>query len=240
MSEPLHLKVKKGDIAERVLIAGDPARVRQVSSMLEKPRLVNENRGFLAFTGAFKGVPISVVTHGIGAPSILIVIEELVKAGAKAIIRLGSCGAFYPGAKIGEVIIPTGCAYYPGGSYYQYLKEWVCASTSPNYEVLTNIVRSCEAEGLSYKLGPVFTSDAFYAEDPEFAGKWFSRGVIGVEMECAPLFMLASMRRIKAGALFMVSDSLVEDLGFADSEALKEHARKAAKAALNALISTKT
>ena len=239
MSEPLHLKVKKGDIAERVLVAGDPARVEQISKMLKSPRLVNTNRGFLSFTGHYEDVPISVVTHGIGAPSLLIVAEELIKAGAKAILRLGSCGAFYKGSKIGELIIPTGCVYYFGGAYYQYQREPVCGPSVPDFSLLLSIVHAAEERGIKYRLGPVFSSDAFYAEDPNFAQRWAERGVIAVEMECASLFMLGLMRHVKTAALLMVSDSLVEDLGFADAEILKEHAYKAAEIALKALVNLK-
>jgi 5'-methylthioadenosine phosphorylase len=239
MSEPLHLKVKKGDIADRVIIAGDPARVKQVSGMLESPRLVNENRGFIAYTGKYEGVPVSVVTHGIGAPSVLIVMEELVKAGAKAVVRVGSCGALYKGSSIGEIVIPTGCVYYPGGPYYQYQREWVCGPAAPDFRLLENLVKVAEEEHINYRLGPVFSSDAFYAEDPGFATKWNSRGVIAVEMECAAVFMLGLMRGVKTAALFMVSDSLVEDLGFADAEKLRQYAERAAVVALKALLRTK-
>ncbi len=239
MNQPVHIRVKKGDIAERVVVAGDPARVRQVSSLLENPKLVNENRGLLAYTGTYKGVPVSIVTHGIGVPSALIVMEELIMVGAKAIVRLGSCGAMFRGARIGDIIIPTGCAYYPGGAYYQYQNEPVCGPSSPDYELLTNLVHSAEEAGIKYYLGPVLSSDAFYAEDPEFASKWHSRGVIAVEMECAALFMLGLMRRVKTAAILMVSDSLVEDLGFAGAEELREFADRSARVALNALIKTK-
>ena len=238
VGKPIHLKIKPEDVAKRVIVAGDPARVEQVSTLLDKVRLVNKNRGFITYTGEYKGVPITIATHGVGVPSASIVFEELAMVGAKAIVRLGSCGALVKGFKIGDVIIPTGCAYYPGGAYYQYLREWVCTATSPDYELLKNLVESAHAAGLRYALGPIISSDAFYAEDPEFAEKWASRGVIAVEMECAGLFMLGLMRKVKTAAILLVSDSLVEDLGFASAEELKEYALKAAEATLEALIKT--
>ncbi|MCD6278807.1 MAG: purine-nucleoside phosphorylase [Desulfurococcales archaeon] len=238
IGKPIHLKIKPENVAKRVVVAGDPARVEQVSKLLEKVRLINKNRGFITYTGEYKGVPITVATHGVGFPSAGIVFEELAMVGAKAIVRLGSCGALVKGFKIGDLIIPTGCAYYPGGAYYQYLGEYVCTATSPDYEMLKSLVESAHSLGVRYSLGPVISSDAFYAEDPEFAKRWASRGILAVEMECAGLFMFGLMRKVRTAAVLLVSDSLVEDLGFASAEELREYALKAAEVALEALIKT--
>ncbi len=233
---PIHLKVNQGDIAERVVVAGDPARVEYISEkFLDEPRLVNTNRGLTAYTGKYKGVKISIVTHGMGIPSALIVLEELIQVGAKAVVRLGSCGAMVPGMKIGDVVIPTGASYYPGGVFYQYYKEKICAPAVPDFSLLRALVDTAEEKGLTYKLGPVLSSDAFYAEGPDFAKKWASRGVIAVEMECAGIFSIGLMRGIKTASLLLVSDSLVEDLGFADAKVLNKYADKAAEVVLDAL-----
>jgi len=236
----IHLRdVREGDIAERAIIAGDPSRVEGVKDLLKSPRLVNRYRGLVAYTGIYEGLPVSIVTHGMGVPSALIVVEELIKAGAKAIVRLGSCGAFYKGSRIGDLIIPTGCAYYLGGAFYQYLEEPVCGPTSPDFELTSNLVQAAEESKLRYKLGPVLTSDAFYAESKDFAKKWGERGVVAVEMECAGLFLLGNLRHVRTAALLMVSDSLVEDIGFASAEELKDYADRAAEVALRALIKLK-
>ena len=233
----IHLRdVEEGGIAERVVIAGDPSRVEQVKGLLRSPKLVNRYRGLTAYSGIYEGVPMSIVTHGMGVPSVLIVAEELIKAGAKAIVRLGSCGAFYKGSRVGDLVIPTGCVYYPGGAYYQYLNEHVCGPTSPDYMLTSNLVQTAKESGLRYKLGPVLTSDAFYAESKDFARKWLRRGVLAVEMECAGLFLLGNLRGVKASALLIVSDSLIEDIGFASAGELEEYASKAAEAALKALL----
>jgi len=237
---PIHLKVNQGDIAERVIVAGDPERVEYISKkFLKEPRLVNANRGLLAYTGKYGGVNVSVVTHGMGAPSALIVLEELIQVGAKAVVRLGSCGAMVHGMKVGDVIIPTGASYYPGGAYYQYYKECICAPAVPDFNLLKTLVDAAKEKGLNYRLGPVLSSDAFYAEDPDFAKKWASRGVIAVEMECAGIFSIGLMRGIKTASLLLVSDSLVEDLGFADAKVLNKYADKAAKVVLDALTTVK-
>jgi len=237
---PIHLKVNQGDVAERVVVAGDPARVEYISKkFLKEPRVVNTNRGLIAYTGKYKGMKISIVTHGMGAPSALIVLEELIEVGAKAVIRLGSCGAMIPGMKIGDVVIPTGASYYPGGAYYQYYREQICAPAVPDFNLLKALVDAAEEKGLNYRLGPILSSDAFYAEDPDFARKWASRGVIAVEMECAGIFSIGLMRGIKTASLLLVSDSLVEDLGFADARELNRYADRAAEVVLDALTKIK-
>lgn len=235
MIGPIHIKARKGDVAERVIIAGDPARVKQTASILENPVLVNENRGFLVYTGRYRGTPVSVACHGVGHPSSMLVVEELIMLGAKVIVRFGTCGAMVKGLKIGDVIIPTGAAYHLGGAFYQYLREDVCMACAPHFEVLKVLVEETQKAGVKYVLGPVISSDAFYAEDPEFVKKWTSRGVVAVEMECAGLFMLSTMRGVKTGALLLVSDSLVEELGFASAEELKQYVERAAKIVLEAI-----
>lgn len=233
---PIHIKAKRGDVAERVIVAGDPARVEQLVKMIENPRLVNTNRGFTVYTGAYKGVPVSIAVHGVGHPSSMLVFEELVMLGARIIIRFGTCGAMVKGLRIGDVVIPTAAAYYPGGAFYQYLKESICTATAPHFEVLKTLVEEVQKSGVNYVIGPIVSSDAFYAEDPEFTKKWTSRGITAVEMECAGLFMLGSMRGIKVGALLMVSDSLVEELGFASAEELRVYVERAGKIVLDSII----
>lgn len=236
MIGPIHIKAKKEDIAERVVIAGDPARVEQLTKIIENPRLVNTNRGFIIYTGSYKGVPVSIAVHGVGHPSSMLVVEELIMLGAKIIIRFGTCGAMVKGLRIGDIVIPTAAAYYPGGAFYQYLRESVCIATAPHFEVLKTLVKEVQKAGVNYVIGPIVSSDAFYAEDPEFTKKWISRGITAVEMECAGLFMLGAMRGVKTGALLMVSDSLVEELGFASAEELKEYVERAGRIVLESII----
>jgi 5'-methylthioadenosine phosphorylase len=233
---PIHIKAKRGEVAERVIVAGDPARVEHVAKMLENPRLVNTNRGFLVYTGLYRGVPVSVAMHGVGHPSSMLVLEELAMLGARVVVRFGTCGAMVKGLRIGDVVIPTAAAYHPGGAFYQYLREGVCMATAPHFEVLKAVVEEVQKAGINYVIGPIVSSDAFYAEDPEFVKKWTSRGIIAVEMECAGLFMLGAMRGLKTGAVLMVSDSLVEELGFATAEELKAYVERVGRVILEAIV----
>ncbi len=200
---PIHLKVSEGDVAERVVVVGDPARARQLANMLSDARLVNENRGFLTYTGTYNGVKVTIATHGIGAPSAAIVIEELISAGARVIIRLGTAAALSSSIGLGDVIIPSGASYNIGGIYSQYLGGNVAYPAVPSHDLLLSLIRDFTESGLRFLVGPVYSSDAFYAEEdlPKIMG---SRGMLGVEMECAILFLLGlivgvvlySMRRL--------------------------------------------
>ncbi|MEM4281536.1 MAG: purine-nucleoside phosphorylase [Candidatus Caldarchaeum sp.] len=232
MVEPQHLKTK--DVAKRVVAAGDPARVVQLSKMLDETRLVNENRGFITYTGFYKGEPVTVICHGVGGPSSAVVFEEVIMLGAKLIIRFGSCGAFIKGMKNGEIVIPTAAAYI-GGTLQQYLPN-VHITPVPSYDVLTTLVNEFNSHGLKSYVGPVFSSDAFYAEDPEFVSKWSKKGYIAVEMECATLFGLGMMRNVKTGSALLVSDNLAEMTPMVDAEYLKPFVEKAGKAVLSAAV----
>ncbi|TRM80208.1 5'-methylthioadenosine phosphorylase, partial [Sulfolobus sp. D5] len=89
---PVHILAKKGEISEKVLIAGDPGRVKLLSTLLKDVKLVNENRGFLVYTGKYNDENVSIATHGIGGPSIAIVLEELAMLGANTFVRYGTAG----------------------------------------------------------------------------------------------------------------------------------------------------
>jgi len=232
---PVHLKIREGDVAERVLMAGDPARIKYLSELLDDVRLVNESRGFLTYTGYYKGFPITMATHGVGMPSALIVLEELIAYGGRYFVRLGTAGALVSGLRIGDVVIPTGAAHYPGGVFRQYYGEEVCGPSVPDFTLLKKIVEIADEKGIKYVLGPVFSSDAFYAEDPSFAKKWSSRGLVAVEMECAGLFTISLIRGVKTACVLVVSNSLVEDLGYASAEYLRERVINVAKIVLEAL-----
>ena len=206
--QPVHILAKPGDIASRVIVAGDPARVEQLSKLLEEPRLVNTNRGFLTFTGKYRGIDVTVATHGVGAPSASIVFEELIMLGAKVIIRLGTAGGLVPELHVGDIVVPTGAHYYLGGTIGMYIHDGVVCAV-PDFDVLRTIIDTAKEHGLKIHIGPIVSSDAFYAEDENFVKKWSGRGAIAVEMECATLFVLGLLRKVKTGAVLVISDSLV-------------------------------
>lgn len=231
--EPVHIKAKPEDVAELCLIMGDPARVEHASSVLSERRLVNAHRGFIAYTGMYRGLRVTMACHGVGGPSAAIVVEELAMLGAKRFVRLGTTGAFLEGIEPGDVVVPTAALYrdsvpslYLGGSV---------GPTVPDYGLLQAVVRGLEERGIRAHLGPVFSSDAFYLESPSFASEWASRGALAVEMECATIFAVAAVRRLRAAAVLIVSNNLARRTRMLDAEELRPTALAVTKAILDEL-----
>lgn len=231
----MHLLCKKRDIAEYAITAGDPARIQQLSTLLEKPKLVNTNRGFITYTGYFKGKKVTLSTHGVGGPSSAIVFEELAMLGARVIVRLGTTGAMIKGLNIGDFVVPTAAAYNEG-SLKMYAPETPLPPVA-DVELTSKIINACRKQGDQPAVGLVFSSDAFYAEDPTFVSRWASLGVISVEMECATLFTLGLLRKFKAASLLVVADSLVDpsQAVMVSAQKLKPRVLKAGKIILKAL-----
>ncbi len=230
---PFHIKARKEDIAENIIVVGDPGRATLLSELLEKPRLVNDNRGLLTYTGEYKGVPVTIATHGMGCPSAMIVFEELGMLGAKRIVRIGTAGGLVKELKMGDVVIASSALYTSGGCGLQQYLPGVCAPTAPHPILTTRIMEELEKHGIKYWLGPVYSSDAFYAEDPEFARKWGERGVLAVEMEAAGLFALGWMRGWETAAVLVISDNLVsEEKYMASLEELRNRFIEVAKTVL--------
>jgi len=222
--DPQHIKAKPGDVSPKVVISGDPARVAQLSTLLRRPRLVNENRGFLTYTGEYEGEELTVACHGIGGPSAAIVIEELIMLGAKAVVRLGSCGGLLRPMRVGDLVIATE-AGYAGGTLDSYLGRKI--TPKPDGELTALLTDSAEEQKLKYYTGRVFSSDAFYAEGPDFAKRLTRKGYIAIEMECATLFGLGKLRRVKTASVLLVSDNATEGAPIVDADALRGYAKRA-------------
>lgn len=240
--KPVHIRAEPGSIAERVVVVGDPTRARMLSEMLESPRIVNEHRGFHVYTGKWRGVDISVAVHGIGGASAAIVFEELAMYGAKVLVRLGTTGGLVEELDLGDIVVVTGAAYYPGGAGLSGYTGLYCMATAPNPLLTTRIYERLRGKSGNKKvvLGPVVTSDSFYAEDPEFVKTWSSRGMVAVEMECATLFSLGWMRGLDTAAVLVVSDSLVKHKEvFLTSEELADSIKIAAEAVFDVLAEWK-
>ena len=230
--DPQHIKAKPGDISRKVVISGDPARVAQLSTLLGHPRLVNENRGFLTYTGEYEGEEVTVACHGIGGPSIAIVLEELIMLGAKAIVRLGSCGGLLRPMRVGDLVIATG-AGYAGGTLDSYLGRKV--TPKPDSELTALLTNSAEEQKFQYYTGRVFSSDAFYAEGPDFARRLTRKGYIAIEMECATLFGLGKLRKVRTASMLLVSDNATEGAPIVDADTLRGYAKKAGEIVFTSL-----
>lgn len=203
-----HIGAKAGEIAETVIMAGDPLRVKfMAENYLDNPVQFNQVRGMLGFTGTFKGRPVSVMGHGMGIPSIGIYTYELYNFyGVKTIIRIGSSGAYHKDLHIGDLVIAMGaCTDSNYGAQFG-LPGTFCPIA--DYGLLVKAVNTCEELGYNYKVGNVLSSDIFYHENPQ-TQKWVNMGVLAVEMEAAALYMNAARSGNKALALFTISDHLI-------------------------------
>ena len=213
----IHLRADEGDYAPLVLLPGDPNRATLVAGMfdggLENARLVNDHRLLLGYTGTFNGVPVSVQTSGIGTPSLSIVVEELLRLGARRLIRIGTCGGIGGGLRTGDLVVATAAAPVDG-STRTYLHGDPYAP-APDFDLTRALVDRARARGAKTAVGPVASVDVFYNPDSDYVTKWKSRGILAFEMEAAALFYLAARARgagedVRAACILTVSDTLGE------------------------------
>ena len=168
-----HIGANYGDIAETVIMAGDPLRVKfMAEKFLDNPVQFNNVRGMLGFTGTYKGKRISVMGHGMGIPSIGIYTYELYNFyGVKTIIRVGSAGSIHPDLHVGDLVIAEGAC-----TNSNYVSQYELPGTyAPiaNFELLRGAAEACERFGYHYMVGNVFSSDTFYGENPH-TDKWMT------------------------------------------------------------------
>src|SRR5918992_5810817 len=208
----LHLRAEEGDYAPLVLLPGDPNRARRISERFDpgSARLVNEHRGLLGFTGTYHGTPVSVQTSGMGTPSMSIVVEELLRLGAKRLIRVGTCGGIAKGLRTGELVIATAACPVDGATT-TYLHGEAYAPAA-DFGLTHALVHAAVEAGIAARTGLVASVDVFYNADADYASRWRERGVLAFEMEASVLFYLAARAGRRSACLLVVSDLLSEEV----------------------------
>ena len=204
-----HIGAREGEIAEKVIMAGDPLRAKfMAENFLENPVQYNSVRGMLGYTGEYKGKRVSVQGHGMGIPSIGIYTYELFNFyGVKSIIRTGSAGAYHPDLQLGDVVVGIGaCTDSNYGAQYGLPGTF---SPTADFALARAAVEKAEQMGVRYKVGNILSSDVFYGDLADGWKAWQKMGVMGVEMEAAALYMNAARSGKKALCICTVSDSLV-------------------------------
>lgn len=217
MDSVLHLKATTSDIGAYVFLCGDPGRVAAISKYFDEQREVSTARGYVIHSGKLAGERVSVVASGIGSPSTAIAVEELIALGAKTFLRVGTCGSLQEYVKIGETVISTG-AVREEGTTRQYIAVEYPAVAS--WEVVQSLVQSCRAAKTKFHIGLTHCKDAFYSELPEYTADpegterrwngWTRGNVLCTEMEASTIYVIASMRKCKAGAILHVVGSTIE------------------------------
>ena len=208
----IHLRAEEGDYAPLVLLPGDPNRARRISERFDagSARQVNDHRGLFGFTGTYRGTPVSVQTSGMGTPSLSIVVEELLRLGAKRLIRVGTCGGIAAGLRTGELVIATAACPTDGATQTYLLGE--AYAPAADFELTRALVDTAAAAGVTARTGLVASVDVFYNTDADYAQRWRDRGVLAFEMEASALFFLAARVGVQAGCALTVSDVLGDDV----------------------------
>lgn len=204
-----HIGAREGEIAEKVIMAGDPLRAKfMAENFLENPVQFNNVRGMLGFTGEYKGKRVSVMGHGMGIPSIGIYTYELYNFyGVKRIIRTGSAGAYHPDLRLGDIVVGIGaCTDSNYGAQYGLPGTF---SPTADFAMARAAVEKAEEMGTRYKVGNILSSDVFYGDSADGWKAWQKMGVLAVEMEAAALYMNAARSGNEALCICTISDSLV-------------------------------
>ena len=204
----VHIGAKQGEIAETILMPGDPYRARWAAeTFLDDARLVNEVRGMLGFTGTWRGNKVTIQGSGMGMPSLSIYANELISEyGAQTLIRIGSCGGMQPQVGIRDVIIAMTASTItsPSSGIFKEVNFAPCA----DWGLLQAAVKAAESKGSKTHVGGIYSSDVFYAERPDLDAQMVRHGILGVEMEAAELYTLAARHNRRALAVLTVSDHL--------------------------------
>ena len=203
-----HNEAERGQIAESILLPGDPLRARFIAEhFLEGAECFNTVRNMLGYTGTYHGTRISVMGTGMGCPSIGIYSYELIhEYGVKNLIRVGSCGGIQKDLKVGELVMAMGAS--TDGAYgHQYDLPGTYSATG-SYELLEQAVCAARERNHSFRVGNVLSSDLFYTETPEWQ-RWAKMGLLAIEMESYALYCNASRAGVRALGIFTVSDSIV-------------------------------
>jgi purine-nucleoside phosphorylase len=205
----IHIGAKPGEIAETVLLPGDPYRAKWAAEkFLTDARMVNEVRGMLGFTGTYNGNRVTIQGTGMGMPSLSIYVNELIKDyGAKTLIRIGSCGAMQESIAVRDVIIAmtTTSVATPSSTIFRELNF----SPAADYTLLRAAADAAGNTDVGVHVGGIYSSDTFYDERPDLNAEMVRHGILGVEMEAAELYTLAARHGVRALAILTVSDHLI-------------------------------
>jgi Uridine phosphorylase len=212
--EQYHLELTTDDVAESVLLPGDPGRIERIAETWNEHAVVADHREYRTITGTHDGTPISATSTGIGSPSAAIAVEELARVGAQTCIRVGSCGAIQPETDVGDLIITTGAVRQEGTSKEYIRPEYPAVA---DHAVVSALAAAADQLGYDYHLGLTASTDSFYAGQSREGFDGFrargaeaqidelrQAGVLNFEMEASALLTLAGIYGLRAGAVCTV------------------------------------
>ena len=209
-----HVDVGSDDVADAVLLPGNPDRVDKITALWDDYEEIASHREYRTATGSYDGTDISVTSTGIGSPSAAIAVEELARVGVETFIRVGSCGAIQPGMDVGDLVITTGAVRQEGTSDEYVRQDYPAAADG---EVVSALVAAAERLGHDYHTGVTMSADSFYAGQgrPGFEGfeaagsdelvrELQEVNVKNIEMEASAILTVASVYGLRAGAVCSV------------------------------------
>ncbi len=200
--------VAPGELPPYLLLPGDPARAARIAQRLDSPKEIAKNREFHSYRGTYKGVPVGVLSTGIGAPSAAIACEEAIRAGAEVLIRVGTAGSLQDGVRDGELVVALGAARCEGTTPRLVPPE-LPALAAP--DVAAVLWRAAKDKGTPVHRGTVVTMDPFYRGVLDLELETYSRaGALAVEMECAAVFTVAALRGARAGAILAIDGNALK------------------------------
>jgi purine-nucleoside phosphorylase len=204
-----HIGAKPSEIAERILLPGDPLRAKWISeNFLDDAKCYSAVRNMFGFTGTYRGVPVSVQGTGMGAPSASIYAHELINDyGVKTLIRIGSCGALSEDLHLRDVVAAIGSSSDSAMNRFRF-DGLIDYAPVADFGLLRTAVDVATGRGIEMTVGPVLTTDAFYTERPDLYDRLADHGVLAVEMESSALYTIAARYKARALTILTVSDHL--------------------------------
>ncbi|MCH2167775.1 MAG: purine-nucleoside phosphorylase [Oceanicola sp.] len=205
----IHIGAEPGQIAETVLMPGDPLRAKWAAeTFLKDAVLVNNTRGMMGFTGTWNGNPVTIQGSGMGMPSLSIYANELIKDfGAKTLIRIGSAGGMQSSVAVRDVVLAMTATTIstPSSAMFKELNFAPCA----DWSLLSAAAKAAEQKSVTTHVGGIYSSDVFYDERPDLNEQMMRHGVLCVEMEAAELYNVAARYGCRALAVLTISDHLL-------------------------------
>jgi purine-nucleoside phosphorylase len=204
----VHINAKEHEIADTVLLPGDPLRAKYIAeTFLEDVQLYNEVRNMFGYTGTYKGKRISVQGTGMGVPSISIYINELMNSyNVQTLVRVGTCGAIQKDVKVRDVILAMSAS--TDSQMNRLTFGGVDYAPTADFDLLLKAYNAGQEKGLNLKAGNVFTADQFYNDNAELE-KWAKYNILAIEMETAALYTLAAKLNRRALSVLTVSDHIL-------------------------------
>ncbi len=205
-----------GEVTPAVIVCGDPARADRIAARLDGATLLSERREYRAHRGGYDGRPLTVCSHGIGAPGAAIAFEELIAAGARHLIRVGTCGGLQPDLGPGDLVLATAAVQNTG-----YGREIAPDGYPATADPALTLALAGAAAGHAPRQGLVLSRDSFYPgvaapAVPDYRVLSAAR-VLAVEMECAALFLVGSLRGVATAAILVVDGNVLASAESMDS-----------------------